>query len=181
MVNWNRLHSEEQLLNQRFAAAFSQSCFLCPSCGVMNSGWRDITLLLPGAAITGVIAVWQQVVVPFLCCFWLHLAQWIDLEEKYWVPSIASDKFPLYERNGSSNPLSLRLWKTWENTGKKWDGRIGSDKFLIWLSLGIFVTPNKDFALFLPCFCCIAFWNARKEGLWVANIENAPSAASSMV
>ncbi len=42
-----------------FAAAFSQSCFSWPSCGVMNSGSRGITRGLPGATMTGVTTVWE--------------------------------------------------------------------------------------------------------------------------
>ena len=38
------------------AAAFSLSCLSEPSCGVINSGSFDLTLLQLGETITGVIA-----------------------------------------------------------------------------------------------------------------------------
>ena len=44
-------------LQQRLAAASSQSCLVWPSCGVMNSGRRAMTSDWPGATSTGVTAL----------------------------------------------------------------------------------------------------------------------------
>jgi len=44
----------------RLAALSSQSCFSAPSCGVINSGSRQITLGLFGVTITGVKTLWSK-------------------------------------------------------------------------------------------------------------------------
>jgi len=57
MVILESLKKSLFLSNHLFAAAFSQSCLSCPSCGVMNSGEKGITFGLLIATKDGVIDV----------------------------------------------------------------------------------------------------------------------------
>jgi len=54
MVTPNCFSQTPLALSHLFPAAFSQSCLSSPSWGVINSGAKAITRLLPGLRITGV-------------------------------------------------------------------------------------------------------------------------------
>ena len=59
----------------KMAAANSQSCLSCPSCGVTNSGGSAITCSCPGANITGVRAIWRYWMLPSLCLMFVQQGQ----------------------------------------------------------------------------------------------------------
>jgi len=111
----------------------------------------------------------------------LHCSQWIVLESFNCVPSKAINKLSFMLLKRFKCPVSLSALKIYEKTGNIWLLKPDLEVFLSSYQLVCF-WPKINFEHYLYLFVlAYAKAQAKNEGLCMKNIENALSAASSIV